>query len=104
VFKLGLELHGYSVDTFTDPERALSDFKPRYYGISVIDVRMPGMSGFELAREIWLQDAIAKICLMTAFEIYEDEARKVFKDFKMHCYLKKPMTPTALAEHIKKHL
>jgi hypothetical protein len=41
---------------------------------------------------------------MTAFEIYEDEAKKVFKDFKTRCFLKKPMTTKALIEHIKKHL
>jgi hypothetical protein len=41
---------------------------------------------------------------MTAFETYEEEAKKVFKDFKQHCFLKKPITPKGLREHIEKHL
>lgn len=104
IFKRGLEMRGYAVDVYNDPRLALSGFKDNLYDIIVVDVRMPGLSGFDLARAIWQKDASAMICLMTAFEIYEDEAKKVFKDLKNHCFLKKPLTPNALAAHIEKHL
>lgn len=104
VLKKSLEMYGYSVDAFNEPDRALSYFKPGFYGISLLDVRMPCMNGFDLARSIWQEDENAGICFMTAFEIYEDEAKKVFRDFKQHCFLKKPMTPKTLVEHIEKHL
>jgi DNA-binding response OmpR family regulator len=104
VLKKSLEMHGYSVDAFNEPERALADFKPSFYDALLLDIRMPGMSGFELARALWQKDPNAQICFMTAFEIYQVEAKKVFKDFKTHCFITKPMSPKSLVEHIEKHL
>jgi DNA-binding NtrC family response regulator len=98
------EVHGYFVHASNKPERALFDFKPGFYDAILLDIRMPNMSGFELARAIWEKDPDARICFMTAFEIYEGEAKKVFKDFKQHCFLKKPIHAKALVEHIEKHL
>jgi DNA-binding LytR/AlgR family response regulator len=59
------------------------------YSRIVLPSRMPGINGFELARAIWRQDESAQICFLTAFEIYEQEAKAVFKDFKTHCFVKK---------------
>lgn len=98
------EMHGYFVDAFNQPDRALSDFKPKFYDAILLDIRMPSMSGFELARAIWEKDPGARICFMTAFQIYEGEAKKVFKDLKQHCFIKKPIPTKALVEHIERHL
>jgi DNA-binding response OmpR family regulator len=38
----------FDVDTFTDPEMALSSFKPDLYDLVIIDIVMPKMDGFEL--------------------------------------------------------
>lgn len=103
VLKLGLERHGFSVDTYNNPKQALTQFKPGYYDAIVLDVRMPEINGFELARAIWAIDESARICFMTAFEIYEAEAKIVFNSFKTHCFIKKPIMPSALAEHIEAH-
>ena len=51
-FKLGLEESGFSVDTFNDPQMALSNFKPDTYDILLIDIKMPTMNGFELYGKI----------------------------------------------------
>jgi DNA-binding response OmpR family regulator len=104
VLKSGLETYGFSVDTFNDPRKALSDFKPNYYHAILLDIRMPGINGFELARAIWQKDEKAQICFLTAFEIYEQEAKAVFKDFKTHCFVKKPISTKIIAQHIQKHL
>jgi DNA-binding response OmpR family regulator len=53
LYKTALEGHeGFKVETFNDPRETLSNFKPHYYDISLIDVRMPGMNGFELYDEL----------------------------------------------------
>jgi two-component SAPR family response regulator len=66
---------------------------------------MPELNGFDLARALWEKDSDAKVCFMTAFEIYEEEANKVFKDFRTKCFLKKPMTVKGLIQHIEnRHL
>jgi CheY-like chemotaxis protein len=38
----------YDVDTYNDPLVALANFRPGYYNLILLDVRMPKMNGFEL--------------------------------------------------------
>ena len=102
--KQGLEKHGFEVSVYNDPRKAIEEYQPNHYDLHVLDIRMPGMNGFDLARRIWLQDPKAQICFLTAFEIYETEANKVFKDLKSRCFLKKPISTTVLARHLQKHL
>ena len=49
-----LQASGYSAVGFTNPALALAEFRKhaRQYVLVVSDIRMPGMSGFELARRI----------------------------------------------------
>jgi two-component system, NtrC family, C4-dicarboxylate transport response regulator DctD len=67
VFKKGLELHGYSVDAFEKSREALEDFQQSKYDRIVLDIRMPELNGFDLARALWEKDSGAKVCFMTAF-------------------------------------
>ena len=59
-FKLGLEQNGFSVDTFNDPEIALSNFNPNFYDIMLLDIKMPKMNGFELYEKIRKKDSSGK--------------------------------------------
>ncbi|MGI8834916.1 MAG: response regulator [Nitrososphaeraceae archaeon] len=43
VCSLALQYHGYEVDTFNDSQEALSNFKPGYYDLVILDVKMPKM-------------------------------------------------------------
>ena len=52
VFKLALEDADFIVDTYQDPSIALSKFKPNSYGLVIMDIRLPGMNGFELHKEM----------------------------------------------------
>lgn len=103
ILKTGLELHGYSVDGYESPTRALAEYRPGHYDFHILDIRMPGINCFDLARQIWAQDPKAQVCFLSAFEIYEDEARKVFKDLNTKCFIKKPVTALQLAEHLQIH-
>jgi DNA-binding response OmpR family regulator len=42
----------FDVDTFTDPDMALSSFKPGIYPLVILDIVMPKMDGFELYEEL----------------------------------------------------
>ncbi len=46
--RLALEYNGFKVDTFTDPLKALSNYKPNYYDLVILDITMPRMDGFQL--------------------------------------------------------
>ncbi len=98
--KEGLERRGFKVDTFNDPLLALSKFKPSAYDISILDIRMPGMSGFELYREMRKVDGKAKVCFLTAFDVHREEFEKMFPDVKVKAFLKKPITIDGLVESL----
>ena len=71
-----LKREGYDVDTFENPFIALEKLKPGFYGLIILDVKMPQMDGFELYREIKKVDRKAKICFLTASEPYYENFRK----------------------------
>jgi DNA-binding response OmpR family regulator len=73
---LALEYYGFKVDTFTDPQEALSNYKPGYYDLVILDIMMPKMDGFQLYDEIKKKDHKAKVCFLTASELYYKEFRK----------------------------
>jgi len=74
--KMALEHYGFEVNTFNDPKEALSNYKPGYYDLVILDIKMPEMDGFELYHEIKKKDANAKVCFLTASELYYEEFRK----------------------------
>jgi DNA-binding response OmpR family regulator len=104
VMKLGLEKEGFAVDVFTDPLAAKTQFKPGVYDLLLIDIRMPQINGFHLYRELVKIDNQAKICFITAFEIYYDEFRRVFPKLKVDCFVRKPVGMEELAKIIRKEL
>ena len=82
-FRLILESSGLRVDIFTDPKKALGTFIPAYYDLVVIDVRMPGMNGFELYSEMKSIDYKIKVLFLTALTDLQD-----YEDFKSKVSLK----------------
>ena len=100
---MGLQNYGFKVDIFNNPQQALLQFKPNYYDDIILDVRMPGMSGFDLAKEIWAKDPTARICFFTALEFYEDDAMTVLNNIMMQCFIIKPITIKKLVQHIEAH-
>jgi two-component system, OmpR family, response regulator ChvI len=102
--RIGLENNGFAVDIFNDPEEALSNFKAGLYDLLLIDVKMPKMNGFELYQEIEKMDNKAKVCFITAFEVYYKSLRELFPTVKVDCYIKKPITTDELVRRIKSEL
>lgn len=91
VYQKGLNRNGFGVDRFSNPEKALSGFKPDAYDLIISDIRMPKMNGFELCREIRKKDEKVKIYFMTAFEINLAEFEKVLPSIKVDGFIKKPL-------------
>ena len=101
IFKIGLEKNQFIVTTFNDPLEALSKFRPRLYDLVILDIRMPGMNGFQLYEKIRSLDDKVKACFLTAFE----ESRGVFRNSfplleEVNCYLKKPITVQDLIKRL----
>ena len=101
VFKMGLENNQFVVTTFNDPLEALSKFRPGLYDLLILDIRMPGLNGFQLYRRIRDIDNKVKVCFLTAF----DESRREFRTSfpfleEVKCYLKKPITVRDLVKRL----
>ena len=76
VFRTVLKDEGFKVDSFTDPQLALSHLKPDFYDLVVLDIKMPNMNGFKLYKELRKIDSKLKVCFLTASEMYYEEYRK----------------------------
>lgn len=68
IFKIILEDAHFIVDVFNDPVEALSFYKKNYYDLVLLDLRLPGLSGFEMYYKILEIDDKAKICFLTSSE------------------------------------
>lgn len=99
-----LRKYGIKVTGYSDPRQAVSQFKPKTYDFILLDVSMPGLTGFDVAKQVWDKDPDARICFFSAFDIYEKEAQVVFKDIKTVFFVKKPIGTAELARFIKDHL
>ena len=104
VLKSGLESNGFVVDAFTKPEEALASYKRGEYDMLIVDIGMPGMTGFDLYRQIRKNDRNNKVAFMTSFEIYENEFHKMFRDIDVKCFFKKPMRISDLVSRINEEL
>jgi DNA-binding response OmpR family regulator len=103
-FKIGLENSGFKVDAFNDPIEALYNFKTGTYDLLLLDVRMPKMNGFQLYEELEKIDDKAKVCFITAFEVYYRSLREVFPDIKIDCFIKKPIDTEELVKKVRYEL
>ena len=103
VSTLALEYHGYKVDSFNDPQEALSKYKPDLYDLVILDIKMPKMDGFELYHELKKKDNNANICFLTASELYYEEyRRKEYCSLDKNLFIRKPIENEELVKQITK--
>ena len=103
--KLGLEASGlFEVETFNDPELALSSFKPGLYDLALLDMRMPKMYGHELYDEMKKIDDRLKVCFMTATYQNYEALRAAFPTIEIECYIQKPVEIKDLVRRINAEL
>ena len=97
----------FHIDTFNEPSKALSNFRPHTYDLAILDIMMPQMNGFELMREIKRVDESVKICLLTALSElseYAMDIKKICPTLNRNCIIKKPIENTALLKQLTQML
>jgi DNA-binding response OmpR family regulator len=101
MFKIGLKDAGFEVDAYSDPELALSAFKPNYYDLLIFGIKMPKMDGYELYDKIRKKDDKVKVCFLTASVEYKEEHRQNFlSSGSASCFLIKPITIDDLVKEV----
>ena len=107
-FKMGLELAKFEVDAYNDSAIALSKFKPDYYDLLLIDVKMPKIDGFELYEKIKEIDNKVLVWFITAYETYRRALKEVSSTSKKEMIsapvIAKPIEIGKLVKQIKKEL
>ena len=104
VFGLGLQDEGFEVYTFNDPLVALSQFRPNFYDLLLVDINMPRMNGIDLSIQILELDTNVKICFVTAGDANIEVLRELYPTRSIGCYIKKPITIENLVRRIKAEL
>ena len=102
VLKRGLLKNRFLVSAFTNPEEALQSFKSnsKDYCLMLSDIRMPGLSGIQLARKVKEINPKVKVVLMTSFEIRDNEFSKVFPSMHVDGFVQKPIGISDLTNKI----
>lgn len=111
-FKKGLEAENsnknnktfFKVYTYNNPLEALSQFKPDFYDLLLVDINMPKMNGFEFSTQILELDVNVRVCFMSSGLINQEALREQYPTLSIGCFIKKPVTIEYLVRRVKEEL
>ena len=109
-FSLALEDSGlFVVDTCNDPLVALSNYRPNYYDLLLLDIKMPKVNGFELYDQIKKLDNKVKVCFISAYDVDYTALREQFPSLERdglipENIIRKPIEVSRLIERIELEL
>jgi CheY-like chemotaxis protein len=92
------------VITYNDPLKALSEFKPDFYDLLLVDINMPQMNGFELCEKILKIDINVKVCFVSAGGVNREAIREIYPAISIGCFITKPVTIDYLVKRIMAEL
>jgi len=103
---LHLEKNGFVAVGFSDPHEALEEFKlnPTKYSMVLTDIRMPGMSGIDLATKILDIDPKMKILIITANEVIPQELPLQLPFISVDDIIRKPFKLALICSRVKQLL
>jgi CheY-like chemotaxis protein len=92
VYQIVLEDAGFECVLYTDSVKALQEFRPNYYHLILLDIKMPVLNGFELCKKIIELDKAVHIIFITASEqFYEKFRSERFPELGKINYIQKPI-------------
>ncbi|HOW25739.1 MAG TPA: response regulator transcription factor [Bacteroidales bacterium] len=99
VLKLYLEMHNYEVHWEMDGARAIADFRKTVFDICILDVMLPHIDGFSIARHIKKTEPALPVIFLTAKTLKQDEVEgyRIGADD----YIKKPFDSEVLLYKIQ---
>lgn len=106
VITSALKRNGYSVHSFTSASEALRDIEGKcrkQVSMLITDLRMPGHSGFEIARRTRAIQPDVPVVFITAFEINPSEFEKIFPSLKANEFIQKPFHIEELVQVLDKY-
>ena len=103
VYQLVLEDAGFVCIPYTDSVKALQEFKPCFYDLILLDIKMPILNGFELCKKIREVDSNIEIIFITALpEHYRNvrEQQPYPQPINAATYIQKPVENEELVKTV----
>jgi two-component system response regulator FixJ len=94
-----LKCKGLKSNSYGSAEEFLSEYKNEANDILILDLNLPGISGYELLEKIGELETRIKVIVTTAFD--EPGSRKFCLEHGVNTYLRKPVDGEALIDIIK---
>lgn len=91
---------GYQCETFTVSQKALEAYRQARHDVVITDMKMPGMNGLELLKEIRLINNEAKVIIVTGYGDVETAIAAV--NNRAYAFFGKPIDLNDLMETLKK--
>src|ERR671931_2628578 len=103
VYQMVLEDAGYECTSYTDPVKALKEFRPDYYDLILLDIKMPVLNGFELCKKIRECDKTVQIIFITAAEesFYKNFGKQYYPQLSNDINIKYVQKPIGNEELVK---
>ncbi len=89
-----LEAEGYAPETCQHPDEALRLSRAQSFGLVFVDIRLPGMSGLDLAARLKEEDPGREVVFITGFGSYDSALRAI--KIGAYDYLRKPFNLSEL--------
>ena len=102
--EVNLGLEGFEVDTAARGEEALTLARERHPDLIILDVMMPGMTGWDVAEQLREDEATSTIPVIFLSARAQEEDRRRGQSLGVAAYITKPFDPGDLIEIISKHV
>ena len=102
-FKIILESYGFNIDYYTDPAVAVEQFKPNLYDLTILDINLPKINGFELYDQLKSKDSNIKTLFITGLssvESYNTSNSKVYPLKGKRHFMTKPVSTKELLQQV----
>ena len=94
--KLLLTLEGHEAQVVHDGPAALEAINRNRHEVVFMDIGLPGMSGYEVARRLRQQPELGNPLLVAVTGYAEDEARRLSREAGFDHHMVKPVDPDAI--------
>src|SRR5919109_666244 len=94
----------FHVNTYNDPLLALSEFKPDFYDLLLVDINMPRMNGFDFCVKVLKVDANPRVCFMSSGLVNRETLRELYPSLSIGCFIQKPVTVENLVKRVNAEL
>ncbi|MFZ0697881.1 MAG: response regulator [Nitrososphaeraceae archaeon] len=102
--RIGGNKTSFHVNAYNDPLLALSELKPDFFDLMLVDINMPKMNGFDFCVKVFEVDINPRVCFMSSGLINQEALKEQYPSLSIGCFIRKPITMENLVKRVKAEL